>query len=349
MCTICVMTFFLISGFFIYNKKGTIIGDWVKLLKNFFLTVFIPFFVIVLISLVFQEYFVSNKTISECIKSIDLNFIRKSLYESFILHFSTNYLPGTSAHLWYIFSYATIIFVYPITRFILKNCNKMITYIILLIFLILMVTNDYLLYHNNPYVNFFFVYVPKPIFYSAWGHVLYNDVLKPYIDDKNNTKSKKQKLVISKPLLLIGIALYIISFITLFFTQCAYYINVNNDYVYTSWLSTFSLIMTTGFIIVVYSINFERFFNDNISKAICFIASKTFGIYLVHYPIVTKLFVLGVQSTLKQNYKYIWQHIFYHIYYSLFIFIISFIIVCIVDYIVAIVVKIFTPKEVLYD
>ena len=61
-CTICVMTFFLITGFFIYNKKGNIIYDWLKMLKKFFINIFIPFIIICIITLIFHDYLISKNS-----------------------------------------------------------------------------------------------------------------------------------------------------------------------------------------------------------------------------------------------------------------------------------------------
>ena len=55
-CTICVMTFFLITGFFIYNKKGSIIENWISLIKKFFIQVFVFFIIVSIFTIVFMTF-----------------------------------------------------------------------------------------------------------------------------------------------------------------------------------------------------------------------------------------------------------------------------------------------------
>ena len=151
-CTICVMTFFLITGFFIYNKKGNIISDWIELLKKFLINIFIPFIIVCIITLIFHDYLISKKSFVYCVQNIDIKYIAEKLWQS-IKTFDVAPLPGTAAHLWYIYSYAIIIIAYPITRYILTKMPKHVGYIILIILTICMIVNDYHLYFGDPTYN----------------------------------------------------------------------------------------------------------------------------------------------------------------------------------------------------
>ena len=326
-CTICVMTFFLITGFFIYNKKGNIIYDWLKMLKKFFINIFIPFIIICIITLIFHDYLISKNSFVYCIKNININYIAEKLWLS-IKTFDVAPLPGTAAHLWYIYSYAIIIIVYPITRYVLTKMTKCIGYIIILILTICMVINDYHLYFGDPTYNKIFQIIHKPIYYSACGYVLYNDIIKKYIDNKEITN---KTLVINKKIFFISIFVYIVTFVLLFLTQVGYDLGTNNGYVYTSWLSLYSLVLTTAFILIIYNINVERFLNDKIKNTIYFLSSKTLGIYLVHYLIITKFISIGFQSMWTMNRPNILYHFVFYIFYSLFIFILSLLFVLFID------------------
>ena len=127
---------------------------------------------------------------------------------------------------------------------------------------------------------------------------------------------------------------YIITFVLLFKTQVSYYLTTNGEYVYTSWLSTYSLFLTTAFILFVYNINFDNFFNDKINNMIYYLSSKTLGIYMIHYLIITKFLSIGFQSRFTNNRPNILYHLAYYVLYSLFIFIVSFIVVVIIDFVV---------------
>lgn len=326
-CTICVMTFFLITGFFIYNKKGSIIYDWLKMLKKFFINIFIPFIIICIITLIFHDYLISKNSFVYCIKNININYIAEKLWLS-IKTFDVAPLPGTAAHLWYIYSYAIIIIAYPITRYVLTKMPKCIGYIIILILTICMVINDYHLYFGDPTYNKIFQIIHKPIYYSACGYVLYNDIIKKYIDNKEITN---KTLVINKKIFCISVLVYIVTFVLLFLTQVGYDLGTNNGYVYTSWLSLYSLVLTTAFILIIYNINVERFLNDKIKNTIYFLSSKTLGIYLVHYLIITKFISIGFQSMWTMNRPNILYHFVFYIFYSLFIFILSLLFVLFID------------------
>ena len=328
-CTICVMTFFLITGFFIYNGKKSILGDWIALIKKFLSQVFVPFLFVVIFTIIFHEYLISTQSFLYCVSHISLIKIFQSVFEC-IRNYSTNNLPGSAAHLWYIFSYAFIIIVYPITRYIMMKLPKWVGYAAILLLTICMVVNDYFLFFGNPSYNLIFKIIHKPVYYSAWGHVLYNDIMKKYIDERQKDRSDKL-FIINKPLFISSIIIYIITFILLFKTQVAYYLGTNGEYVYTSWLSIYSLVLTTCFILFVYNINLDRFLNEKIKSVIYYISSKTLGIYLIHYLIIVKLLSVGFQNIFTKNRPNIIYHLLYYIFYSLFIFIVTFLTLLIIE------------------
>ena len=333
-CTICVMTFFLITGFFIYNKKGAIVKDWISLIKKFLSQVFLFFIIVSVFTIIFHDYLISKESFIYCIKNISLVNIFSTLFNS-IIHFDANYLPGTAAHLWYVFSYAIIIIAYPITRFVMTKLPKYVGYIIIAILTICMIVNDYFLFFGNPTYNLIFKIIHKPIYYSACGHVLYNDVMKKYIDAKFESLTNKDSIfIISKPIFALSLITYIISFILLFKTQVAYYLGTNGEYVYTSWLSIFSLFLTSSFILFVYNLNLERFLNGKINNIIYYLSSKSLGIYMIHYPIITKFLSIGFQGRFTNNRPNILYHLAYYIFYSLFIFIVSFVVLLAIEFVV---------------
>lgn len=329
LCTICVMTFFLITGFFIYNKKGNIITDWISLLKKFLINIFVPFIIVCVITLIFHDFLISKNSLIECINNINISYIIEKLFLS-IKSFDVAMLPGTAAHLWYVYSYAIIMLVYPITRYILTKMPKFVGYLVVAILTIFMIINDYHLYFGDPSFNLIFKIIHKPIYYSAVGYILYNDIIKKYVDSK---PIDDKTLIINIKIFVISILVYAITFVLLFFTQVGYYLGVNNGYVYTSWLSLYSLIMTSAFILVVYNVNVEKFLTSKIKNAIFYLSSKTLYIYLVHYLIITKFMSIGFQNIWTRNRPNIIYHFVYYIFYSLFIFILSLIVVIVLDFI----------------
>ena len=147
-CTICVMTFFLMSGFFIYDKKNNIFADWIYLIKNFFIKIFIPFLAVAIFCIVFHKYLITTSTFYECIKNFSFSNIINALRDS-VITLTSNSLPGSAAHLWYIYAYLYIILAYPITRFILTKTPRYATYILIVIILFIMIFNDYKSFYGN--------------------------------------------------------------------------------------------------------------------------------------------------------------------------------------------------------
>lgn len=334
-CTICVMSFFLITGFFIYNKKNKILTDWIDLIKKYIIQIFIPFIFVAIFTIIFHEYLISRATFMECIQNASIQNIFYTLFMS-IKTFSVDPLPGTAAHLWYVYSYGLIIIAYPITRFILTKCPKYVSYIVLFIITVFMIINDYHLFFNNPSYNLFFEIIPKPVYYSAWGHVLYRDVMKKHIDKLlDDSKDSSRVFIINSRIFIISALIYALTFVLLFLTELKYVETVNNGYVYTSWLSLYALILTSAFILMIYDINIERFLNTKIENVITFISSKTLGIYLVHYLIVTKLISTNVQGRFIVDRTTIFHHLAFYILYGFVIIIISLVVVCIIDSIIS--------------
>ena len=330
-CTVCVMTFFLITGFFIYDREGGIIKSWLYFLKNFFIKIFPPFIIVSIICIVFHNYLISEASFMDCIHNFSFSRVCDMLLAS-LRSFSTDPLPGTAAHMWYIYAYFYIILVYPITRFIIKKLPECTTYIVLIIITIIMVLNDYNSFYGDSIYYMFFDIVKKPVYYSVVGYMLYHKIIKRFIDEKLEL-SDKNSIIINYKVLIIAIIMYVVTFILLFKTEVRYCLTTNNGYVYTSWLSLYSLILTIAFVLIIYDINIDLFVNDKIRKTILFLSGKTLGIYLIHYLVVVKLSSIGFQNEFTKRLTNIVHHFLYYTIYSLIIFVISLAIVSICGFI----------------
>ncbi|MBQ7743824.1 MAG: acyltransferase [Lachnospiraceae bacterium] len=331
-CTVCVVTFFLITGFFIYDRKGSLIDNWLYYLKSFFIKIFPPFVVVSIICIIFHDYLISIATFSDCLRNISIEKICSSLLASFS-SFSTESLPGTAAHLWYVYSYFYIILVYPVTYLILKKAPEAFTYVVLIAITILMILNDYYSYYGDSIYYKFFEIVRKPVYYSAVGYVLYHKIMKPMVDARTSENIDKKELIINKKLFVLSIIIYIVTFILLYKTQVGYYLGTNNGYVYTSWLSLYSLILSICFVLIIYNINVDLFVSEKVKKTILFVSSKTLGIYLIHYLIIAKLVSIGFQEFFTKKLPTVFHHFVYNVFYSAFIFTVSFVIIAIIDFI----------------
>lgn len=318
--SICVTIFFMITGFFIYNKKGTIIKDWLSLIKKFFTELFIPMMLTWIFCIVFDEFLVNTKTFIECIESFDIKVVWDNIY-AVLSTYKTGELVGTAGHLWFFFSYFIIIIEYPIVRLILTKTNKYVLLILFFAFSAILIYNDYIAYFSEAFnVSPFYIF-QKPVFYSAVGHILYNDFIKKYIDGKYDYN--ENSIIINKPIFILSFIIYSIVFFLLYKTQKGLYLGRNNGYPYTSWSSYYSFVLTVTFILMFYDLNLNKLLNEKITNLIYFISSKTFGIYLIHYPIATRLKFVLFQDYFADRRSIFIHHIIYYTLYGLFIFIIS--------------------------
>ena len=318
----------MISGFFIYSKNGKIFDDWIDVLKKFFKNIFLPFIILSIIAIIFNDFFISKANIVECIKNIDFNSYSKMLFDSFT-HFSVAFLKPMAAHLWYVYAHLTILLVYPITRYILTKSKK-ISYGIIIIYFIMLMTNDILVMKNIDNLNFVLNILYRPVFYSAFGYLLYNDIIKKFVFDKNS-----EQIIINKNLFFISLVIYIITFVLLYKVTTKYYLTINGNYVYPSWYSSLIATMASTFILMVFNINFDYFLSDKIKNAICFVASKTLGIYLIHYFVAMKLNSIRFRDYIITNRPTFIHQVANYIISILLVFVISFIMVIIIDLLIA--------------
>lgn len=326
MCTICVVTFFLISGFFIYKKSSNIFLDWWHVFLSYLKTLCIAGLIMAILSLVFHDFIVSKSTLITCIEMTDIKALLILLIDG-IKSFSVNRWPGTCAHLWYVFSYGLIILYYPITRLFLK-LDKRVVYVVLILLAVLQLYDDILVYYDKWTLNRFFDYVPRPVIYSAWGHLLYNDIL---LDVR---KSDVKKLIIDIKVLIVSIVMYVISFVGIFYMQYVYNTYVRGIHTYTAWYSIGSLTLSMAVVMFVININLDKLLSDNVKRAIYFLGGMTLGIYMLHYPIVVKLntmlFQKAIQDTLGLNFV---TQMVYVVFYNLMIFLMSMILLLVVRFV----------------
>ena len=314
---ICVMSFFFITGFFIYNKKGNILTNWLKLIINTIINIIIPTIIVVIICIIFNDYFINIKSFDECIQNIDISHIVDVIIAGF-KEFNAGPWPGTAAHLWYIFAYLYIVISYPLVQYILNKVPKKLILILIGYLILIGVVNDVWILDNDFTFHKLFDFIKKPVVYCMVGHFLYKDVL-------TKIRNKQSKYLIKDfPTFIAGIVIYIVSIILMFHFQYNYYVKYDvHIYVYSSWLSMFSMFLTIGFFLMVYNIDFDTMWNDSIKNMIFYFSKQTFIIYLIHYLIVIRFVCTGFQDAWHQDFTNAFQYVLYYLFYGFFIFAVS--------------------------
>ena len=320
-CSIQVISFFIIGGFFNYNKKSGILESYKEILIYSIKRVIIPFILVLAICIIFNDFFIGYRSFLYCIINLDVKDLFNKLYLT-IITYSVNHIPGSAAHLWYIFHYIFIIICYPLIRLFVKKTNKIIKYGVLIIIGLLLLYSDICIYYNNYIPSMLFNFLPMPVFYSAVGYVLYNDIIKKYIIDRESSVTEN-KFFINKKITIISAIGYLISFILLYYIQYCYYTYVRGEYTYTSWMSFFSFTESCFAILFIYNINFDKFLKENIKKFILNLSSLTLGIYLVHYLIVVYFNAILIQKFFQSFLFNPICHLLYYIIYGGLIFMFS--------------------------
>lgn len=321
-CSICVNTFFILSGFFIYENKNNLLISFIHVFKNFIKNIFIPFLFVAFLSFVFNDAFFFKKSAIDCIKDMDIQSIIKEIGVG-IRYLIVYTWPLSTAHLWYVFAYAFLILFYPITKLILKYFDKKITYIIVILLLIVWIAFDIIVYYFKFEDNYYLNLVPKVITFSMIGSILYNDFIKKYLltNDSDKSISKNNRLLI------IFVLLYIITVVALFLLQISYLKNVNGFYVYTSYNSFLALVESVLVIIIIYNLNFMNYINDKTKHIVKIVSDATYGIYLVHWSILIMLASSGIQGMFFMKMTNIFSSILYYIVFGGLVFSISLLIV----------------------
>ena len=327
LCSICVNTFFILSGFFIYENRKTLLKSWYHVFINYIKNIFIPFLIFAFICFVFDDAFFFRKSALECIKDANLYAIIKEIGVG-IRYLIVYTWPLSTAHLWYIFAYAFIIIFYPITKLILKNTNKIVPYIVIILMIIVWIAFDIIVYYYKFEDNYYLNLVPKVIAFSMIGSVLYNDFIKTHLLDNDSGN----KYVKNYRLMIFSIIAYVVSVISLFIIQCNYLKYVNGFYVYTSYNSFFALVESISFILIIYNINIENILNDKLVAIIQYVADCTLGIYLIHWVVLIILASSGIQALYLIEMRNLFTNILYYIKFGSLVFFISLFIVMILKF-----------------
>ena len=317
---ICVMSFFFITGFFIYRKKGNVLINWFKLIINTIINIIVPSIIVVIICIILHDYFINIKTFDECIKNINVDQILDVIIAGF-KDFTAGPWPGTAAHLWYIFAYLYIVISYPFVQLLINKIPKKIIMIILGYLVLIGIVNDVWIMDNDFTIHRIFDFIKKPVMYCIIGHYFYSEVLLKIKNKDSNFLIKDFKTFVA------GIIIYLVSILLMFNFQYNYYVKYDvHIYVYSSWLSMFSMFLTIGFFLIVYNIDFDKMWNEDIKNMIQYFSKQTFIVYLIHYLIVIRFVCTGFQDAWNQDFTNAFQYLLYYIFYGFFIFSVSMII-----------------------
>ena len=271
-----VAVFFMITGFFIFNNKS-----YKKLWLHFLTRVFVPMLILYVVDLFFGDFILSKCSLTESLTN-GLHHISDYALSIILLKAPS----PTMDHTWYIFAYLLLTFLFPILKSFadcIKN-DPTRQKIFIILTLVMWVANDAL---QNKLMGFGFrgaaVIIPSSLL-VVWGYLIY---------EKRELFTKKIYIVISP------IAFLLVNLLRAFLT---YFTEENNLGDYSNlnvWYSVFGLI--NAILIISFCLSVVR--GDKVNagrKVVCFIASFTYGIYLIHPLVQESAYHLGFIDYLSE-------------------------------------------------
>ncbi len=268
-----VPLFFMITGFFLVNGRS-----YKKIWKSTFFKILVPSFIFVIFVQIFHPFILNQMSLTECIKSINFNFM--PILQA-ILKADVKYLNGLCDHLWYIFSYIKIVIWIPLLWLVCKeeNTSKLARRIMLLLTFANTLIVDIQKFWIIPGFGEISILtiIPKEIMYVILGYEIFVK--------KDKIKNNKKICIIS----LVGF--FIINYLRYRLEMQYMVINYLTDIVdranFMEWRYT-CLNVFSGIFLFMFLYSFE-IKNEKISKILTWVSDKTFGIYLIHYLILAKI------------------------------------------------------------
>lgn len=270
-----VPLFYLIFGFFLCNGRS-----YKKIWKSTFKRVIIPVLIFVLFAQIFFMFILNKQPLSWCFKNAFINLNLQGICRT-ILTGDVVHINSLCAHLWYIISYLKIILWVPVLWLICKEDTnpKLARRMIIGFGMLAMVVRDIQRFAVLPVIGEIkaFKMVDLDILYVLLGYELFVH--------KDKIKNNKKLCILS------GLAFAAINVIR--YKIEMNYMVLNNFFeitgreTFTDWRYTaLSFISATSLFMFLYSFDIK---GEKISKAINWIADKTFGIYLIHYLLLAKI------------------------------------------------------------
>lgn len=302
-----VTIFFIITGFFLYNKND----DVQKVYRNYLLRIFMPFSIFCILVIAFEKAITCETSLIEVVKTINILSAIKAYLSGLKSWSCTNwtYLLG---HTWYVFDYTVIIVLFPISYHIINKLNKRFVYILCLCFLIFVMFVDWTV-PKGLGIYAISRYVPKVVFLSIIGHIFYNEFL-PSCRELVVVKFMRLQNVGAKACRA-RYCLLIFSLLVLFLML--FYAVVRTQFIYDNLTPNSShfpyYFRQESFLMIVMSLVFMLMFflivdiigerlshkislskRNQISDIILFLSKKTFLVYLIHSELIVIIMNTGI-------------------------------------------------------
>lgn len=277
LAAVSVGVFFLISGFFLYNKKRT---AW-QTIRYFLEKILLPTILVVIVTMLLEKWLTGEEPLADCLKHADIPRILKATIMG-VLQMSSDYWGSSCGHLWYITEYMKLMLYVPVIMLLTRYAgNKILFYLVAL----------------NIY------YYLKLDLAHIFGGTGFLPQLEPFLQPSQALLvagfllyQNREKLSARKST---GVALFAactVSVLWMFYAQTREIIvagEVIPPY-FSTWLSGTGLISAILLAASVLSLPGTWEVWNWIRKPILFLGKRSFLIYLLHYLVVAKLATRGI-------------------------------------------------------
>ncbi len=265
--------FWLILGFFLFNNTS-----YTKLLKKTAIHIGVPTFIFSLFAFCFGEWIVEGVSLKESILH-SMNEYADVLRN--LLRWNSPVKYG--GHLWYIYVYLLIIFVYPVLKATIQYLDEKIERqkIFLIITFAAFIINDIvkndLFQFSHHSINALF---PAAII-AMWGHIIY----------KHRETLAAKKNIIGTVLVFVTL-----NIIRVFLQLHFYTVGAGDSLLF--WYSSIGVVCASCVVIFSFCLKDVIARKGIIQNVISVLADHTFNIYLVHYFVIYILNRLNFQEWL---------------------------------------------------
>lgn len=284
--------FFLISGFFT-PRSNSVLRTW----KHCLTGIVIPALVFAFFTDLLTEWISGKAGFLESIAGTDVPRVISEIFFGTIA-FDAGRLGMYMGHLWFIFSYILIMLWFPAIRVLLKHgSRKVILFFCLLSFYrLVMIDITYLV--DVPFPVYLATVMPVEVLCFVLGYVIYSD--------REKLRIKRHILPLAGILALALLALMFILQHKLFSSlipDTPDPIDLNYDRVYyLSWNSGCAVIASILISIFILSLPLR---GEKLKGALGFLGGLTFPVYLIHFPLVSKLNTSGFSPWLQDRLSFL--------------------------------------------
>ena len=284
--------FFLISGFFT-PRSNSVLRTW----KHCLTGIVIPALVFAFFTDLLTEWISGKAGFLESIAGTDVPHVISEIFFGTIA-FDAGRLGMYMGHLWFIFSYILIMLWFPAIRALLKHgSRKVILFFCLLSFYrLVMIDITYLV--DVPFPVYLATVMPVEVLCFVLGYVVYSD--------REKLRRKRRIMPLAGILALALLAIMFILQHKLFSSlipDTPDPIDLNYDRVYyLSWNSGCAVIASILISIFILSLPLR---GEKLKRGLGFLGGLTFPVYLIHFPLVSKLNTSGFSPWLQDRLSFL--------------------------------------------